>query len=109
MTIVYKKTVIYSLSLAFSLCVCVCLSLSLQRVCLSVSHSPSLFFSLYQASGRPLPYEFGARREGDIAVCYAATEKVRNRTEQNRIELDIVRVRVSSGPAERATSQCVIF
>jgi len=23
------------------------------------------------ASGRPLPYEFGPRREGDIAVCYA--------------------------------------
>ena len=24
---------------------------------------------------QPLPYEFGPRREGDIAVCYAATTK----------------------------------
>eukprot|EP00596_Hydrurales_sp_CCMP1899_P007005 CAMPEP_0119041316 /NCGR_PEP_ID=MMETSP1177-20130426/11543_1 /TAXON_ID=2985 /ORGANISM="Ochromonas sp, Strain CCMP1899" /LENGTH=384 /DNA_ID=CAMNT_0007007267 /DNA_START=38 /DNA_END=1192 /DNA_ORIENTATION=+ len=27
------------------------------------------------ASGRPLPYEFGPRREGDIAVCYADPAK----------------------------------
>ena len=28
------------------------------------------------ASGRPLPYDFGPRREGDIAVCYADPTKV---------------------------------
>jgi UDP-glucose 4-epimerase len=27
--------------------------------------------AMKKASGRPLPYEFGPRREGDIAVCYA--------------------------------------
>ena len=27
-------------------------------------------------SGRPLPYEFGPRREGDIAMCYADPTKV---------------------------------
>lgn len=27
--------------------------------------------AMKHASGRPLPYEFGPRREGDIAVCYA--------------------------------------
>jgi len=31
--------------------------------------------AMKKASGRPLPYEFGPRREGDIAVCYASTEK----------------------------------
>lgn len=27
--------------------------------------------AMKRASGRPLPYEFGPRREGDIAECYA--------------------------------------
>lgn len=27
--------------------------------------------AMKEASGRPLPYELGPRREGDIAVCYA--------------------------------------
>lgn len=27
--------------------------------------------AMKEASGKPLPYEFGPRREGDIAVCYA--------------------------------------
>ncbi len=27
--------------------------------------------AMKKASGRPLPYEFGPRRSGDIAVCYA--------------------------------------
>jgi len=31
--------------------------------------------AMKKASGRPLPYEFGPRRPGDIAVCYAATAK----------------------------------
>ena len=31
--------------------------------------------AMKKASGRPLPYEFGASREGDIAVCYADTQK----------------------------------
>lgn len=30
------------------------------------------------ASGKPLPYEFGPRRDGDIAVCYASCEKAKN-------------------------------
>lgn len=28
-----------------------------------------------KACGRDIPYEFGPRREGDIASCYASTEK----------------------------------
>jgi UDP-glucose 4-epimerase len=31
--------------------------------------------AMRRASGQPIPYEIGPRREGDIAVCYAATEK----------------------------------
>lgn len=31
--------------------------------------------AMRRASGQPIPYEFGPRRPGDIAVCYAATEK----------------------------------
>lgn len=29
------------------------------------------------ASGRPLPFEIGPRREGDIAVCYADTRRAK--------------------------------
>jgi UDP-glucose 4-epimerase len=35
------------------------------------------FFLLCYTSARPLPYEFGPRREGDIAVCYADPTKAR--------------------------------
>jgi UDP-glucose 4-epimerase len=31
--------------------------------------------AMKKASGKSLPYEFGSRRPGDIAVCYAATDK----------------------------------
>lgn len=32
-----------------------------------------------QATGRPVPYVIEARRPGDVAVCYAATEKAREK------------------------------
>lgn len=31
--------------------------------------------AMRRASGQPIPYGFGPRRPGDIAVCHAATEK----------------------------------
>jgi UDP-glucose 4-epimerase len=31
--------------------------------------------AMRKASGQPILYEFGPRRPGDIAVCYAATQK----------------------------------
>ena len=31
--------------------------------------------AMTKASGKPIPHEFGPRREGDIATCYAATDK----------------------------------
>jgi UDP-glucose 4-epimerase len=34
--------------------------------------------AMKKASGKPLPYEFGKRRDGDIAVCYASTDKAEN-------------------------------
>ena len=34
--------------------------------------------AMKQASGRPLPYEFGPRREGDVAVCYADPSAAKN-------------------------------
>lgn len=33
--------------------------------------------AMKEASGKPLPYEFGPRRQGDIAVCYADPTKAR--------------------------------
>jgi UDP-glucose 4-epimerase len=33
--------------------------------------------AMKEASGQPLPYEFGPRREGDIAVCYADPTRAR--------------------------------
>ena len=34
--------------------------------------------AMEKASGRPIPYEIGPRREGDIATCYADTAKASN-------------------------------
>ena len=34
--------------------------------------------AMKKASGKPLPYEIGPRRGGDIAVCYADTKKAKD-------------------------------
>jgi UDP-glucose 4-epimerase len=35
--------------------------------------------AMKKASGRPLPYEFGERRAGDIAVCYADPARAKDK------------------------------